>query len=98
MIDMNGVVWFVVAACGAGIGLGVLVQLADFIHRKALEEAREALLLQRGPARPLRSATLISALYRPGAVDRRTSKMDCKPLQIGRRGIAQNRFLMPCQF
>ena len=56
MIDMNGVVWFVVAACGAGIGLGVLVQLADFIHRKALEEAREdALLLQRDPARPLRS-------------------------------------------
>ncbi len=47
---MNGVVWFVVAACGAGIGLGVLVQLADFIHRKALEEAREeALLLQRIP-------------------------------------------------
>jgi hypothetical protein len=73
MIDMNGVVWFVVAACGAGIGLGVLVQLADFIHRKALEEAqKEALLLQRDPPRPLSSEHIdLSALpaWRRGSAD-----------------------------
>jgi hypothetical protein len=67
------VVVFVVAACGAGIGLGVLVQLADFIHRKALEEAQEeALLLQRDPARPLRSDHIdLSALpaWRRGSAD-----------------------------
>ena len=61
---MNGVVWFVVAACGAGIGLGVLVQLADFIHRKALEEtAKEQEILCTDPARPLRSDRIdLSAL------------------------------------
>ena len=70
---MNGVVWFVVAACGAGIGLGVLVQLADFIHRKTLEEAQEdALLLQRDPGRPVRSDHIdLSALpaWRRGSAD-----------------------------
>ncbi|WCE95279.1 hypothetical protein [Acidithiobacillus ferriphilus] len=61
---MNGVGWFVVAACGAGIGLGVLVQLADFIHRKALEEtAKEQEILRADPARPLRSDRIdLSAL------------------------------------
>ena len=61
---MNGVVWFVVAACGAGIGLGLLVQLADFIHRKSLEEAaKEQEILRNDPARPLRSDRIdLSAL------------------------------------
>ena len=61
---MNGVGWFVVAACGAGIGLGLLVQLADFIHRKSLEEAaKEQEILRTDPARPLRSDRIdLSAL------------------------------------
>ena len=61
---MNGMVWFVVAACGAGIGLSVLVQLADSIHRKALEEAaKEQEILRNDPARPLRSDRIdLSAL------------------------------------
>ena len=61
------------ANCEGGFGLGVLVQLADFIHRKALEEAqKEALLLQRDPARPLRSDHIdLSALpaWRRGSAD-----------------------------
>ncbi len=35
---MDGITLFVVVACSVGIALGGAVQLAAFIHKKALEE------------------------------------------------------------
>lgn len=38
---MDGITLFVVVACGVGVALGGAVQLAAFIHRKAVEEERK---------------------------------------------------------
>ena len=43
---MDGITLFVVVACGVGVALGGAVQLAAFIHKKAVEEERKEALRQ----------------------------------------------------